>query len=327
MARNAPPRRPGPPARPGARRPPSRPPDRRPPARRRIEIEPLEENDEELLAGFRLPSETKVALTRQELRRRRDRFVVFVLTPAVLLVTVLGVLVAGSQLYPDRSAAAAPTAAAKPSAARTGPAATATALAAEEANDQPLPEETIVAEPPDPLKLSAGVVDRPPALQWPEIADLKFVAEPSRPYEQADYTPLLSATELRRLIEVMSVNLTLHSDPALAQAAAGELAKSYPLRRSRQRVTGSTATLGYIPDNSGVGLVFTVGNYRVQIETLAGAGPIRPGQRAEIEYQTLHLGDHIARRLQEVAGQRRSAIDAATLHWRDHISRSLPFGR
>jgi hypothetical protein len=317
MARNAPigRRRAAPPG-PGARRPPARPAaGRRPPGRRPLLEEPLEEGDEELLDGFKLPSDARVVLTRAELRRRRDRFVVFLLTPAVLLATVLCVLAAGQVLYPDRDALLRP--------------APTQVAAAEEPPDEATPTDLVIVEPRDPVKLSAGVVEKPPAFAWPEIDELKLVVEPSHPNEQADYTPLLSSTELRRQIEVMSVNLTMHSGPALAQGAAGELAKAYPLRPSRQRVTDSPATLGYIPDDSGIGLVFTVGSYRAQIETIAAAGPIKASQRAQLEYNTLHLADHVARRLQEtISGSgRRSGLDATVAHWRDHLARSLPFGR
>jgi len=316
MARNAPigRRRAAPPG-PGARRPPARPAaGRRPPGRRPLLEEPLEAGDEDLLDGFKLPSDARVVLTRAELRRRRDRFVVFLLTPAVLLATVLCVLAAGQVLYPDRDALLRPAP---------------TQVAAKEPTDEATPTDLVIVEPRDPVKLSAGVVEKPPAFEWPEIDGLKLVVEPSHPNEQADYTPLLSSTELRRQIEVMSVNLTMHSGPALAQGAAGELAKSYPLRPSRQRVTDSPATLGYIPDDSGIGLVFTVGSYRVQIETIAAAGPIKASQRAQLEYNTLHLADHVARRLQEtISGSgRRSGLDATVAHWRDHLARSLPFGR
>jgi hypothetical protein len=300
---------------PGPRRPPARPPAGRRPARRSTRDEPPEERDDDLLGDIHLPSEAKVALTRAELRRRRDRLVVFVMTPAVLLATALCVLVGGQVLYPDREAALRP--------------APTQVAEADEAPDEPTtPQELVVAEPRDPVKLSAGVVEKPPTFEWPEIDELRLVVEPSRPNEQADYTPLLSSTELRRQIEVMSVNLTLHTSPPLAEAAAGELAKSYPRRLSRQRVIGSNAKLGYIPDDTGIGLVFTVGDYRVQIETIAAAGPIRASQRAELEYHTLHLGDHIARRIQEVASSGgRGGLGATTTHWRDHLSRSLPFGR
>ncbi|HEV8634541.1 MAG TPA: hypothetical protein VG370_09940 [Chloroflexota bacterium] len=314
MARNAPPGRPrsrGP----AGRRPPARPgPGRRPPSRPPLEERPPGERDEDLLGSIRLPAEAKVALTRQELRRRRDLFVVFVLTPAVLLATALGVFAASQVFYPDREALVRP----RPTA----------VAGAEEAPDEPTRDEPIVLEAIDRVRLSTGVVEKPPTFEWPEIAELKVVAEPSRPNEQADYTPLLSATELRRQIEVMSVNLTLHTNPTFAQGAAGELTKSYPLRRSRQRVVDSNATLGYIADDTGIGLVFTVGSYRVQIETIAAVGPIKPSQRAALEYHTLHLGDHVARRIQELSSQgRRSGLAAAAVHWRDHLSRSLPFGR
>ena len=305
MARNAPrrppPRRPGRPGRPPAGRRPAPP----------LDDEPFDDQaDADLLGDLNLASDVTVSLTRQEITKKRDRFVVGVLTPAILLLTVVALLGASQMFYPDLDYV-------EP-----------TPLPNLRASE---PEETpsalVVQEPINPVTLNAGVNERPPAFQWPEVDDLKLTAEPSRPNEQADYTPALAATELRRLIAVMSVNLTLHTSDAFATGAAVELAKSYPLRRSQQRVVDLNATLGYIPDDTGVGLVFTAANYRVQIEALAASPPIRPSQRAEIEYHALHLADHIARRLQEGSGVRRAGAEAMAVHWRDHVARSLPFGK
>jgi hypothetical protein len=247
-----------------------------------------------------------MSLTRQEMTKRRDTFVVGVMTPALLLVTVVALLGLSQVFYPDLEYVE-PT----------------PALEAIE-EEAEVPSAPVILEPIDPVSLNAGVNERPPPLEWPEVDDLKLTVEPSRPNEQADYTPALAATELRRLIAVLSANITLHTGPTLAEGAATELAKSYPLRRSQRQVLGHAARLGFIPDDTGVGLVFTVGNYRVQIETIAASPPIRPSQRAEIEYQTLHLGDHLARRIQEtVSTGRRTGPEAAAVHWRDHITRSV----
>src|SRR5438093_10848877 len=132
MARNAPPGRPRPgPRGPAGRRPTARPgPGRRPPSRPPLEEGRPGERDEDLLGSIRLPAEAKIALTRQELRRRRDRFVVFVLTPAVLLATALGVLAASQVFYPDREALRRPPP---------------TAVAG--AEDEPTRDEPVVLEP------------------------------------------------------------------------------------------------------------------------------------------------------------------------------------
>jgi hypothetical protein len=300
MARNAP-RRPPPrrPARPG-----------RPPAGRRAPAPPLDEDSvdggEDPLRDIKLASDFNLPLTRQEMTRRRDVFVVGVMTPALLLLTAVAFLALSQLFYPDLEYV-------EP---------TPVLEMVEEGVEAP--PERVIPEPIDPVSLNAGVNERPPQLEWPEVDDLKLTVEPSRPNEQADYTPALAATELRRLIAVMSVNITLHVNPALAESAATELAKSYPLRRSPRKVLDLSARLGSIPDDTGVGLVFTAGNYRVQIETIAASPPVRASQRAEIEYQTLHLGDHIARRIQEtVSSGKRTGPEAAAVHWRDHITRSV----
>jgi hypothetical protein len=305
MARN-PPRRP-PPRRPAR---PSRPPPGRRPAPP-LDDEPLESEGADPLGGINLASDFRIPLTRQEVTKRRDFFVVGIMTPAILLVTVVALLGLSQLFYPDLD--------------YVEPTPVEDALELEPIETPPPP---LNLEPIDPVKLNAGVNDRPPSFEWPEVDDLKLTLEPSRPNEQADYTPALAATELRRLIAVMSVNITLHTGPAFAQGGAEELAKSYALRRSERSVIDVTGRLGYIPDDTGVGLVFTAGNYRVQLETIAASPPIRSTQRADIEYQTLHLGDHIARRIQEtVSSGKRSGPEAAAVHWRDHINRSLPFGR
>jgi hypothetical protein len=305
MARNSP-RRPPPrrPARPG-RPPPSRRPA--PP----LDDEPLDEAGDDPLGGIDLASDIRIPLTRQEMTRRRDLFAVGILTPAILVTTLVALLGLSQLFYPDLD--------------YVEPTPLPDAL---ELEPLETPEAPINLEPIDPVKLNAGVNDRPPAFEWPDVDDLKLTVEPSRPNEQADYTPALAATELRRLIAVMSVNITLHTGPAFAEGGAEELAKSYALRRSERNVIDVRGRLGYIPDDTGVGLVFTAGNYRVQLETIAASPPIRSSQRAEMEYHTLHLGDHIARRIQEtISSGKRNGPEAAAVHWRDHISRSLPFGR
>jgi hypothetical protein len=184
-----------------------------------------------------------------------------------------------------------------------------------------------VVEPIDTVRVNTGVVDRPLPFEWPEVDELKVVPNPGRPSEQADYKPAISAVELRRLFEASSVSVVQHGAPAQAQAAAAELAKGYPLRSARRPILDLPASAGYLADETGFGVVFAYGGFRASIETMAN-GPISPAERVEIEYQTLHLADHIARRLQEIASSgRRTGPEATAVHWRDHLARSLPFGR
>jgi hypothetical protein len=182
------------------------------------------------------------------------------------------------------------------------------------------------AVPIDTVKVNSGLVDRPLPFDWPEVDELKVVPNPGRPSEQADYKPPVSAIELRRLFEASSVSVVQHGAPAQAQEAAAELAKGYPLRSGKRKVLDLPAQAGYLADDTGFGVVFSYGGFRASIETIAN-GPISPSERTEIEYQTLHLADHIARRLQEVASSgRRTGPEATAVHWRDHLARSLPFG-
>ena len=191
----------------------------------------------------------------------------------------------------------------------------------------PAPAATKPAEPIDTVKVNSGVVDRPLPYDWPEVDDLKVVPNPGRPNEQADYKPALSSIEARKLFDAASVSVVQHGAPAQAQAAATELAKGYPLRPGKGKVLDLPAQTGYLADETGFGVVFAYSSFRVTIETMAN-GPIAPSRRGDVEYQTLHLADHIARRLQEVASSgRRTGPEATAVHWRDHLARSLPFGR
>jgi hypothetical protein len=176
----------------------------------------------------------------------------------------------------------------------------------------------------DTTKLNAGIVEKPIPYEWPEVEDLKLVPNPGRPSEQADYTPNLSAVEKRRLIQASSVTVIQHSDPRLAI----ELSKAFPLRAARQPVLDFSGYAGYLPDEGGFGVAFSYGGWRASVETMLGSPPTSETQRAEIEYHTLHLADHIARRLQEVAsGGQRTGPEGTAVHWRDHLIRALPFGR
>ena len=277
---------------------------------RPLDDEPEEEVDASALGGLELPSDEPVVLTRHEQSRRRDSFVVLGITPAVVLGLFLLALIVAQRAFPDpEESLATPT--------------------LTESLRRPTPTLPIVLEPIDGAKLTAGVVEKPPAFAWPDVDELKFVPEPVRPNEVADYTPLLAATELRRLLAVLTVTMASHAQPAQAQAAAAELAKNYPLRQSKTKVIDADGTIGYLPDDTGVGLTLSYGTFRAQIETIAASPPIRPDQRAEVEWHTLHLGDHLVRRLQEVGtgGARRSGPEAAAVHWRDHLARQVSGGR
>jgi hypothetical protein len=183
------------------------------------------------------------------------------------------------------------------------------------------------AQPVDTAKLNAGIIDKPSAFEWPEVEDLKLVVNPGRPNEQADYTPSLGSVEVRRQVEALSVSIVQHSSAALAQSAATELAKAYPAFAAKPRVLDLGAQSGYLPDESAFAVVLTYSTYRIHIEAVAASPPFTAGQKPEIEYLTLHLADHIARRVQEVSSSgRRTGPEATAVHWRDHITRSLPFG-
>lgn len=244
---------------------------------------------------------------RRTINRQRDLLVVGVLTPTLLVGLAVGVLVLAQAVYPDTYVE--PTAVATPT----------------PGSGAPTP--VVVLQPIDTARLNAGVVDKPPPYEWPDVPDLKVVPNPGRPSEQADYTPVLSAVDTRRLIAAASVSVVMHQTPQFAQGAVAELAKAYPVRARQQRVIDLTGTLGYVPDESTIGLVVNYASYRVQIETVAASPPFKPSQRADAEYFTLHLADHITRRLQEMAsGGHRTAPEEYAVHMRDHLSRSLPFG-
>jgi hypothetical protein len=245
-------------------------------------------------------------------QRRWDTIAVGVITPTVLVGTVVGVFLLGSIFYPDPN----PPELVFP-----------TPRSAARDQARPTPVVAVVAEPIDTAKLNAGIVDKPLVFDWPEVEDLKVVPNPGRPNEQADYTPRLAAVEVRREVDPLSVSIVQHNSPALAAAAAAELAKAYPAAAARPRVLDLTAQSGYLPDESGYGVIVVYGAYRIHIETVSSAPPINASQRPEVEYQALHLADHVARRVQEVSSSgRRTGPEATAVHWRDHLTRSLGLG-
>jgi hypothetical protein len=247
-------------------------------------------------------------------RQRWDRTVVGVLTPTLVVGLIGGTFLLGQIFYPDPDPPTLVFPTPRPS------------LAARE-DAAPTPMVRVSTEPIDTVKVNEGIVDRPLAFDWPEVDDLKVVPNPGRPSEQADYKPALAALETRRLFDASSVSIVQHSMPPQAQGAATELAKAFPLRARKQQVLDLSAMAGYLPDDTGYGVVFSYGGFRTTIETMA-TGPIREAQRAEIEYHTLHLADHIARHLQEVASSgSRTGPEARAVHWRDHLVRSLSLGR
>lgn len=249
-------------------------------------------------------------LDRRAKNRQRDLIAVGVLTPALLLGIALGVLVLGQTFAPDTYIEPTVVATATP---------------------PPITERPTavpVAEPIDIARLNAGIVDKPPAFAWPEIDGYKVQPDPGRPNEHADYVPALSDVNLRRMLSALSVNLILHSNPTFALGAVDELAKPYPGRPRKEKVLDLTARAGYVPDDSVYGVVYAFGAYRVQIEAVPTSPPIQASQRAAIEYEALHLADHLTRRLQEAAsGGTRTGPEATAVHWRDHIARVLPVGR
>jgi hypothetical protein len=242
-------------------------------------------------------------------RQQRDVLTVGVLTPALLLGLLLGLLVLGNTFYPDTYVA--PTATATVAARLAGPTAT----------------PVVVVQPIDTAVLNAGLVDRPPAFEWPEVDGMKLQADPGRPSEHADYTAELADVETRRYLSAVSVNLATHNTAAFAEGATTELVKAYPVRPTSQRLVDLRALTGYLVDDSTFGVIFSYGATRVQIEAVAASPPIRPEQRALIEYAALHVGEHVLRRMQEIAsGGRRTVPEATAVHWRDHLARRLPFG-
>jgi hypothetical protein len=247
---------------------------------------------------------------RRARQRQRDLLTVGVLTPALVVCLAGSILLLGQTFYPD--AYVEPTVVPTP-----------TRQAARE-----VPTPVPVAQPIDPARLNAGIVDKPPALEWPEVSGLKVQPDPGRALEHADYVPDLANVELRRLIAAFSVNVVLHSTPAFAAGAVDELTKPYPAQRRKGMVLDLDATTGYVPDDSVFGVVFTFSGYRIQIEAIPTTPPISLGQRSQVEYETLHLADHLARRLQEAStGGRRTGPEETAVHWRDHVARTLPFGR
>ncbi len=248
---------------------------------------------------------------------RWDLMVVGVLTPLVAISLFLVAVVGYEQLFPDPYVApptAVPGASTSRSSARASPTA--------EINPR-----TLVPQQIDVARLNAGVLEKPPEFEWPEVHDLKLVPNPGRPGELADYVPELTSVDSRRLISAMSVSVVMHSSPSFPPIAIQELIKSYPLRMTKRKVLDIEALTGYLPDESGFGVVFSYGIYRVHVETIAGSPPIRQTQRTDLEYQTLHLADHIARRVQELGSSgRRTVPEALAVHWRDHIARSVPGG-
>ncbi|TAK26068.1 MAG: hypothetical protein EPO26_01635 [Chloroflexota bacterium] len=280
--------------------------------RRRPAVE--EPTDEgAVLDQFELPAETAdLPISLGERQKRRDLLILGGLTPIVVLGLIGFILLLSSQFVkPDPNSRAEITRAAAESSAR-----------------RATPTIAVVVEPIDPTRLNAGVVEKPPAFRWPEVEDWKFIASPGKPDEQAEYTPLIASTDLRRLVAAASVGVTRHGTADQAKGAAKELAKSYPLRSSSANVLGIEAYFGFIPDDSGFGLATSHEVYRIHIELTAATGPIKPEQRADFEYHTLHLADHIARRVQEtLTSAFRTGVEAQLTHYRDHIGRRLPGGR
>jgi len=266
--------------------------------------------DEEDVGRAVAPSSSfQKRLDRRAKQRRRDVVVVGVMTPALVVVLIVGLLVTSQLFYPDTyvEPTVEPTATLPPF------------------TDKPTP--VPVAEPIDTARLNAGVVDKPPPLEWPDVDGFKTQVDPGRPSEHADYVPDLANVDTRRLLTALTVNIVFHTSPPFASGAAEELAKPYPLRARKQKVLDFEASTGYVPDDSIFGVVFSYGDYRVQIEAVPQVPPIKPGQRADVEYQALHLADHITRRLQESATSgHRTGAEATAVHLRDHIARMVPFG-
>lgn len=236
-----------------------------------------------------------------------------ILTPALLVSLAVGIFMLGQIFYPDPVAPE--------------PIFVTPTPGFEEEID-PAPRVPIVLQKIDTVKLNTGLQANAPAFDWPEVDNLKLQPNPGRPGEQADYVPELAAIEMRRLIAASTVGVVLHTSPVIAQGAVEELAKSYPLRQAKQPVLDFEVTTGYAPDDSAYGVVFTLANYRVHIETVVTSPPVRPSQRAAVEFETLHLADHIARRLQEISSSgKRTGPEATAVHWRDHLARTLPFAR
>ncbi len=260
------------------------------------------------LGNLSLPAEApNVPLTRVELRRRRDIFIVAVFTPVLLLTILAGGLIVSAQVAPApavvRARLATPTVLARPTSA------------------------PVVIQPIDPTRLNAGVVADAPPFEWPEVEEWKFAPSTGRPGVQAEYTPLIAATTLRRLVEAVNVTMIRHANAEQAATASGELAKSYPLRSKSVSVIGMPARIGYIADDSGLGLTTTHGIFRIHAEMTVNSPPILPSQRTELEDQLLHIGDHLARRAEEtISGARRTGMEATLVHLRDHGTRRLPFG-
>jgi len=260
------------------------------------------------LGNHSLPAEApNVPLTRVELRRRRDIFIVAVFTPVLLLAILAGGLIVSAQVAPAPAVVGArlatPTVLARPTSA------------------------PIVIQPIDPTRLNSGVVADAPPFDWPEIEEWKFAPSTGRPGTQSEYTPLIAATTLRRLVEAVNVTVIRHTNAEQAATASGELAKSYPLRLRNVSVVGVPAMVGYIADDSGIGLTTTQGIFRIHAEMTVNSPPILPSQRTELESQLVHIGDHLARRAEEtISGARRTGMEATLVHLRDHGTRRLPFG-
>jgi hypothetical protein len=249
-------------------------------------------------------------LERRARKRRRDILTVGVLTPTIVVGIAVGLLVLAQTFTPDTYVAptVVPTATLPPFV------------------DKPTP--VPVARAIDTVRLNAGLADKPPPFEWPEVAGLKVQPDPGRASEHADYVPDLSNVDLRRLVAAVSANVILHNSSAFANGAAEELTKPYPLRLRKDKVLDLEATTGYVPDESVFAVVFVYNSYRIQIEAVPTTPPIKATQRSEFEYQALHIADHLARRLQETTtGGKRTGPEDTAVHWRDHIARSLPFGR
>lgn len=248
---------------------------------------------------------------RRAQRRTWDLTAVGILTPALVVGLAVGILGLSQIVYPDPE-----------------PPATPVPTRAPIAIDAVRPPPTaVVAQPIDAARLNAGIVEKAPAFDWPEVDDLKVVPNPGRANEVADYVPNIASVETRRLISASTVTLVLHQSAPFAQGAVEEIAKAYPLRAGKVKVVDLSASAGYLPDDSAYGVALVFQNYRIHIETVLASPPVRPDQRSDVEYQTLHLADHILRRAQEVVTVSRTPPEATAVHWRDHLARRLPFGR
>jgi hypothetical protein len=191
--------------------------------------------DEEHLDQLPPPAAPRRRISRRHKQRRWDQITVGILTPTLLVTTVVGVFALATIVYPDPNPPELVFPTATPRV-RNDAAPTATAQ--------------VVAPVLDTARINAGVIERPAKFDWPEVDDLKITPNPGRPNEQADYVPPISSVESRRLISAATVTVTQHMTPTQAKAAVEELARAYPLRSAPQQVVELDATAGYLPDES-----------------------------------------------------------------------------